>query len=95
MSFIVTQGETTMKTTRKNVSVPNCDVNKLSYYLLCGTVSCGVDLMGEICWTSKMSKSSVDRQDAILMLDFATFDEETLANKTIFQDDIIRFFPVM
>jgi Zinc finger, ZZ type len=94
MSFFVTQGETTMKATGKNVSVPNRDVNKLSYYLRCGTVSCGVDIIvDELLDFQNVHKLAVERQDAIFKLAFDTFDLETLANKTIFLDDDNTILP--
>jgi hypothetical protein len=88
MTFIVAQDETTMKVTGTTTFVPNRDVNKLSYYLQCGTVSCGVDIIkDDLLDYQNVHKLSSDRQDAIFMLAYDAFDLDTLVNKTIFLDD--------
>lgn len=94
MSFLIAQSETNVKATGKFVTVPDSDVNKLSYYLRCGTISCGLDIVvDELLDFQHVHKLSSDRQDAIFMLAFDTFDLETLGNKTIFLDDDNEILP--
>lgn len=94
MTFIVAQDETTVKAFGTSTIVPNRDVNKLSYYLRCGTVDCGVDIIKDDLLDYKnVHKLSSDRQDAIFLLAYDAFDLEALANKTIFLDDDNEILP--
>lgn len=86
--FIIGTEETGLKATGTSVTVPNHDVCRLSYYLKCGTVSCGLDIIvDELLDFKNAHKLPRARQDAIFRLAYNDFDLETLANVTIFLDD--------
>ena len=81
------ESETNAKAIGTLVTVPDRDVNKLAYYLYCGTTACGVDIINEdLVNFRNVHLLPQKRQDAIFLLAYHTFDLDTLINKTIFYD---------
>jgi hypothetical protein len=77
-----------MKATGTVCTIPDRDVCRLSYYLKCGTVCCGLDIIvDELLDFKNAHKLPRARQDAIFKLAYDVFDLETLVNTTIFIDD--------
>lgn len=93
MAAIITE-EMGMRATGTTTTVPNHDVCRLSYYLRCGTVSCGLDIIvDELLDYKNAHKLPRARQDAIFKLAYDDFDLETLVNTTIFIDDENALLP--
>ena len=83
-----------MKAFGKRTFVPDYDVCRLSYYLYCGTTSCGLDIIvDELVDYKNAHRLPQARQDSIFKLAFTDFDLETLANTTIFLDDKHKLLP--
>jgi len=87
MAAIITE-KMGMKATGTYTTIPDHDVCRLSYYLRCGTVSCGLDIIvDELLDYKKAHELPRVRQDAIFRLAYDDFDLDTLVNTTIFIDD--------
>ena len=96
MSYLVSQKKDVVKVvgTTWAANVPDSDVNLLSYYLACGTFFGGWNAIGvELLDYKKVHTLSPDRQDAIFLLAYATFNFSTLLNKTISLDDEHKILP--
>lgn len=77
--------ERNIKATGKRVTVPSNDVCRLSYFLRCGTLSCGMDIIvDELVDYQKAHYLPRSRQDAIFKLAYDDFDDDALLGKTIF-----------
>ncbi|KAI2489218.1 Mindbomb E3 ubiquitin protein ligase 2 [Fragilaria crotonensis] len=93
-ALVISSEETGLKATGVSVTVPDYDVCRLSYYLKCGTVSCGLDvIVDELVDFKNAHKLPKARQDAIFRLAYDDFDLEKLANVTIFLDDENQLLP--
>lgn len=74
-----------IKATGTAVTVPSYDVCKLSYFLNCGTLGCGIDIIvDELVDYKNAHRLPRSRQDAIFKLAYDDFDDDALIGKTIF-----------
>ena len=71
--------------TGSSCTVPSHDVCKLSYFLHCGTVGCGIDIIvDDLLDYEAAHRLSKVRQDAIFKLAYSDYDDDALLGKTIF-----------
>ena len=83
--FLAGKQEHNMKARGTKATVPNYDVCKLSYFMMCGTVGCGIDIIvDELVEYSKAHLLPEARQDSIFKLAYADFDDDALVGKTNF-----------
>ena len=74
-----------VKATGKRATIPPNDVSRLSYFLNCGTVGCGIDIIvDDLVDYKNVHRLSSSKQDAIFELAYDDFDDDTLLGKTIF-----------
>ena len=84
----------TVKASGQDVNVPDRAINKVSYFLRCATLSCGLDFIEDDLVDYKNAHYlSSDRQDAILILAFIKFNLESFTAKTIFLDCANNILP--
>ena len=77
--------ERSMKAIGRTCTVPNNDVSKLAYFLKCGTVYCGVDIIvDELVDFHNVHRLPRSRQDAIFQLAYSDCDDDALIGTTIF-----------
>ena len=70
-------------------SVPNCDYSKLSYYLKCCIIGCGIDFVFDISLLDYVNSHNFDDdcKTRIFQLAYEVFRSEVLLNRVIFLDD--------
>ena len=89
MSGFVLGGEkTSFKQTGRRVTFPQNDVNRLSYYLYCVTVSLGMDIIkDDLVDFRQAHRLPRSRQDAVFELAVGDFRPEHFIDKLIFHDE--------
>ena len=85
--MFIGHNEIGVKATGETCHVPNRDVCKLSYYLRCATVTCGLDIIVDDLLDFKNAHLLPSaKQDAIFKFAYDDFDRQTMTNVTIFED---------
>lgn len=87
MAAFIQKKPTTFEDVGTTCSVPNTDVAKVSYYLNCCTLACGVDvIMDDLVDYKNVHKLPQARQDCIFEIAYEQYSPEEMIGKTIFPD---------
>lgn len=85
-AFFQCKGPRTYEDTGTSCAVPNNDVAKVSYYLHCVTVGCGLDIIvDDLVDYENVHKLSQARQDSIFEVAYS-YSPKEMVGKTIFSD---------